>query len=343
MATGYLHSLFESLPGNEVNTPTASTKIIYTPLETFTPALNPSHLMRDDELRGVDEPIAALPEAYDPSWDLTTRLYPDVAGFELKGILGAPVSTTGNGIITDPDGIAIPTGATRHVWTAPYGPTGASPLTTQRQAAYVDQATFFKLKGCATTTLALDSPATGGVTLKANGPALYMTRISDPALTPSYETLTIAPFERANLVLSTWLGSTAETEDFNIQIDNPVEPWRSLGAASRYPDVMDKGDGPIVVTGSIPKRVIDPDDYDALLNATGFTVKVRWQSTVVIGATSYKYALWLQMPNCQYTDGGPNALENKRRLGATFNFKGTYAGTPGSSVWTLVNATTSYA
>jgi hypothetical protein len=105
---------------------------------------------------------------------------------------------------------------------------------------------------------------------------------------------------------------------------------------------MEKGDGPIVVTGSIPKRVIDPDDWDALVAGTGFAVKARWQSTVVIGATSYKYTLWLECLNAQYVDGGPEALANKRRLGGSFNWKSTYNGTAGSTKLTLVNATASY-
>lgn len=343
MANGYLHSAFESTPGNETNTPTLSTKVLYHPLRSFQPSLNPNPLERDDELRNVDEPIMVLPESFDPAWSLDTRLYPDLAGFELKGILGAPTTTAGDGIITDPDGSTIPTGATRHVWTAPYGPSGASPLTTQRQVAYKDESVFFKLKGCGSSAVALDSPASGGVGLSASGPALYMARVADPALTPAYESLTIPPFERAHLQIVTWLAGTAVTEDFNVSIANPMETVRTLGAASKFPDLLEKGDGPIVVSGTIPKRHIDPDDFDGLLNETTFTVKVRWQSTVNVGATSYKYALWLECNNCQYVDGEPEALANRRRIGASWAWKATYGGTAGSSKWTLVNNTASYA
>jgi hypothetical protein len=104
-----------------------------------------------------------------------------------------------------------------------------------------------------------------------------------------------------------------------------------------------EGRRPIVVSGSIPKRHIDVDDFDALIAATPFTVKVKWQSTVSIAATSYKYTLWLECPNAQYVAGQPNPLMNQRRHGATFDWKATYAGSAGSSKWTLVNATTSYA
>jgi hypothetical protein len=340
MATGYLHTLFESTPGNEVNTPTLGTKITYTPLITFAPALNPNPLERDDELRGVDEPIAVLPEAYDPTWSLNTRMYPDVAGTELKALLGPPTTTAGNGVITDPDAVAIPTGATRHVWTIPFGPSGINPQTTQRQAAYKDESVFFKLKGCATDTFSISSPATGGVQLQASGPALYMNRIADPSLSPTYESLTIPPFLRSQLTL-TWLTGSSVTEDFTINVANPMSTVRTMSAASYFPDTVEKDAGPYVFSGSIPKRHIDQDDYDALLNSTGFAAKARWVSTVVI-ASGYKYSLWIQFLNCQYTGGGPDALQNARRLPASFDFKSTYSGTPGSTVVTLVNATASY-
>lgn len=342
MANGYCHQAFESTPGNETNTPTLSTKVLFPPLRSFAPKLAPKPLERDDELRNVDEPLQVLPEAYDPEWALESRLYPDTTGFELKAMLGAPVTTAGDGIITDPDGSTIPAGATRHVWTAPYGPAGINPMTTQRQAAYKDASVFFKLKGCGTRDFAIDTPANGGAMLKAAGPALYMASISDPALTATYEALTIPPFLRSHLVIATWLGSTAESEDFTIAGTNPIEAIRTLGIASRFPDAMEKGDGPIVFRGSIPKRLIDVDDYNALVAATAFTVKARWQSTVNIGATAYKYALWFEANNAQYMDGAPEPLANKRRLGATFDWKATYGGSAGSSKWTLVNATTSY-
>lgn len=343
MANGYLHSAFESIAGNEVNTPTLSSKVIYTPLNTAQPQLNPSHLERDDELRGIDEPISILAESYDPSWSLATRLYPDLAGFELKAMLGAPVIGVGNGVITDPDGATIPTGVTRHVFTAPYAPTGGNPQTTQRQFSYFDETFFLKAKGCATDTLSISSPATGGVQLAASGPALYLVRQADPSLTPSYETLTIAPFERSHLTIQTFLSGTGETADFTVNVANPAQTVRTLGVASKFPDVMEKGDAPIVVSGSIPKRHLDADDWDALLAATGFTVKARWQSTISIGATSYKYTLWLECNNAQYTGGDPDPLANTRVTGASYNWKATYAGTPGSSKFTLCCATTSYA
>jgi hypothetical protein len=106
---------------------------------------------RDDEVRNVDEPLAVLTEMYDPTWELETRAYPDLLGFELATMLGDPVSTAGDGVITDPDAATIPVGATRHVFTAPYGPSGLLPKTAQRQLCYADQGVFFKAKGCGTS------------------------------------------------------------------------------------------------------------------------------------------------------------------------------------------------
>lgn len=340
MATGYKQALFESIPGNETNSPTASTKLIYHPLITADAQPVPDPMERDDELRNQDQPLPLLSDAYDPSWGLDMRAYPDSLGFELKGLLGSPTTTAGNGVITDPDAVVIPAGATRHVWTAPFGPSGVSPQTTQRIYAWKDEGFYAKLKGCATQNLSLDSPEKGGVMLKCGGPALYMTPISNPSLTPSYESLAVRPFVRGNLTLS-WLSGSATTEDFTIGCTNPVETVRSLGIASLFPDVMEKASQtPIAWSGSIPKRHIDPDDYDALVNATGFAATAKWVGSSVI-ASAYTYKLFIEMSNVQYVSGGPNALSNNRRIGAQFDWKATYAGTASVTV-TLVNATTSY-
>src|SRR5215213_7715098 len=146
MATGYNKSQYESVVGTEVNTPTLSTKILYTPIVSmgFDPGANP--LDRNDELRGSDEPTAVLSDTYAGSWSQETRAYPDSVGYRLKHILGAPTTTTGNGVITDPDAATIPTGAFKHVWTAPFGPTGDAPLTTEEILAFKDQSFFIKAK-----------------------------------------------------------------------------------------------------------------------------------------------------------------------------------------------------
>lgn len=342
MANGYAQLKYESTPGNEDNTPTLSTKVLFDPLISFEPTLGASHLERDDELRNSDEPLQVLPEAYAPEWSREGRMYPDLLGYYLKNILGAPTTTAGNGVITDPDAVVVPTGAFRHVWAAPYGPSGASPMTSQGQVAYKDESVFFKLKGMASGNLSIETPESGGARLTTGGPALHMSRIADPALTPAYEALSIPPFERGHLQIVTWLGATAVSEDITLAIDNPVEPVRSLGIDSAFPDVMEKGEGPIVVSGSNPKRHVDVDDWDALLNATRFAVKVRWTNSAVI-ASSYPYKFWVEGDGAQYVGGGASALVNARRIGASFDWKLTSDGAGASSTFTLVNSTSSYA
>jgi hypothetical protein len=341
MPAGYVRESFESIPGNEANSPTLSTKKLFPPIQSFGPKLGGKPLSRDDELRNQDEPLAVITDAYEPAWEYKSRAYPDLMGWRLKHICGAPTTTAGDGIITDPDGAVIPTGAYRHVFKAPFGPSGASPLTTQVEAAYKDQGVYFRLKGAACSEFSIETPEEGGAVISASGPGLFLSRISDPALSPAYEALSVRPFVRGNLSL-TWLGGSGTTQDFSLSIANPVEAVRSLGIASKFPDIMEKAnEGPIVVSGSIPKRQLDPDDWDALLNATGFAALAKWVSDSIIAA-GYPYKMFAAMSNCQYIGGDADALANQRRHGASYEWKSTTASS-GSTEITVVNATPSYA
>jgi hypothetical protein len=343
LATAYVQGAFESTPGNEVNTPTLSTKTIYVPVQTGTPDLGAQFLDRNDELRGVDEPIAYATDVYEPVWSMSTRAYPDPLGFFLKNALGAPTTTAGNGLITDPDSVVIPTGATRHVWTAPFGPAGNNPQTSQYQFSYKDQSVAYKLKGAGVDTFELQSPDSGGCTVAVSGPALYLQRIAEPGLSPTYESLTTSPFLGTFFTNPTWLGSSGTANDVAVKATFPLRKEHTLAVSSQYPDQLFKDNPPIVWSGTITLVNLTAADFDAMLNATGFAVKLKWNSKIVIGATTYNYQMWFQALNCQYTGGGPEAIGNKRIHGATFDWTCTYAGTPGSVTWTLVNNVTSYA
>lgn len=344
MPAGYVHCAGESIPGNETNVPTLTTKLLYPPAQSWGPKTNPKHLMRDDEIRNQDEPLSVFTDSYEPDWEAEMRAYPDLLGFYLRILLEAPVSTAGDAIITDPDAVVIPVGATKHVWTAPFvgaGATNASPLTMQAQPAYKDQSVFFKQKGMAIEEFELETPEEGGAAIKMSGPNLYTVRQADPSLTPVYEALSVRPFVRGNLTLPTWLTGTGTTEDFSFKVNNKVEAVKSLGIASKFPDVMEKdNEGPVVVTGEIPKRQLDLDDWDALINATGFAAKAKWISDSII-ASAYPYKLFFEMSNCQYVDGDPDPLSNKRRHGAKYSFRSTSAGAASTTI-TLVNATALY-
>lgn len=345
MPTGYLQEKFESVPGNETNTPTLSTKIMYPVLMEYTiePGTNP--MDRNDELRASNEPLAVVSESYRPTWGINGRAYPDHIGWRLTHILGAPTTTAGDGIITDPDSGTIPATAYRHVWTstaAGWGHAGVSPKTAQHVAAYKDQSTFVKVKGAACESLGITTPETGGARIAASGPALYVDdALADPSLTPAYETIATRPFERGGLSLPTWLTGSGTHEDFAFSINNPVDAVATLGGASKWPDVMEKGEGIITITGSLAQRQLDPDDLAALRASTGFAVKAKWLSGTVI-ASAYKHTLWLEGINAQYVAGGPGALANSRRIGANFDFVLTTAGSGAACTITLVNSTASY-
>lgn len=342
MPKGYLRVAGESLPGNETNTPTLSTKKVFLPIQSFALKPGPKPMSRDDELRNQDEPLPVLAEAYDPTWDLGMRMYPESLGILLMLLCGAPSTEAGNGVITDLSGAKIPTNAYRHRWTAPFGPSGAEPLTAQFDAAYADQGVYWKVKGAAAESLGISTPESGGATLSVSGVALYGDKQSNPSLSPEYEELSVRPFTRAGLTLPTNLANTGVTEDFTLNISNPVAPVRSLGIASRWADVMEKDNaGPVVVSGTIPKRILDEDDIVALKEATGFELLASWVSDSII-ASGYPYKFLAKASNAQYVDGEPDALENKRRHGANFSWKST-SPSSGSTTFELVNKVSSYA
>lgn len=348
MATGYLKSAFEypGVPGAELSTPTLSTKTLYAAVLDFTMTLGANPLERDDELIGLDEPRAIVPEVYNPTWSLTTRAYADTWAHLLTAMLGAPTTNTGNGTITDPDGTKIPTGAYRHVWSAPWGPSGLFPQTQEFVAAYKDQSVFYRVKGCATEQMNISVPASGGVQLEASGPANYIARINDPSLSASPDGTSVSPFQRAFASIETWLSNsyvTVAAQDISYSIANPVSQVESLAVASRWPAIVEKDDGPVVITGSVTPRQIDADDWDALVANTGFAALTKFVSTDTI-ASSYPYKAYIKLANCQYTGGGPDALSNKRRLGGSFDFKATNSsGSAGHATITIVNDKSSYA
>ena len=351
MPTGYVQLRGEQIPGNEAVSPTLSTKVLYVPVDEFSVDQGAAFLDRNDELRGLSEPVPHIPQSYEGKWGLKSRLYPDTLGMLLASAFGIGATgetaathytaTVGNGIITDPDGTVVATGATKHVWVAPFGPAGASPKTFNFYAAYKDQGAYFQGKGAHVESIAIDTPEAGGAAIDASGGSAYLNAVSDPSLTPSYETLATRPFMRGGQLIATWLTGTATSSDFNLNIANPVELVRSLGTESKYPDVVEKGEGLVLVTGSIAKRQLDIDDFNALRDATEFAAKVRWRSDTVIAAAT-RYAFWAEFSAAQYTDGSLDPLGNKRRLGGSFNFRAT-RNASASVTFTLINNVASYA
>lgn len=342
MARNYVREALESTPGNESNTPTLSTFKTFARAQSAKVSLNPKHLERDDELGNNNQPQAIGVEGFEPDWTKKGRLYPAGLLMDLVHMFGDPVTTAGNGVITDPDANTIPAGAYRHVFTAPFGPTGYTPRTTQMDVGYVEESQFFKAKGCAAEDFSIETPQEGGAGFEISGPALYVARQADPALTATPESIATQPFKFKGLDLTADLAAAAAASAFNFKANNPMEPEKTLAANSFFPDVMEyASEGLLVCTAEIERRHLSNADWDALLAATGFGLTARWISESII-ASSYPHKLWIAMSNAQYTGNDMDELANSRRSGDKFEIKATTAGAASVTI-TLVNATSSIA
>jgi hypothetical protein len=293
------------------------------PLQSARISPNPTGIDRSDELRSIEGGPPQLLETYEPDGALSIRAYADDLIFLLPLAGWAGVGTAGNGIITDPSSAVIPTGAHRWVFNKRGGLTAK---TAQLTAAYSDEGVFVKGQGYGISGLSLNSA--GDVAADLMG--LVYANIADPNLTATYPSFAIPHFRRGDMSL-TWLASSGVTDDFSISISNPLERVRTMGLAtpSYFPDQMIYGDDRVRVSGSIPKRTLADADIDALLAFGTFAATVKWTSPKVIGATSYKYQMWFQMPACQIVGGGPDELANRRRFGGNYDWWAAWDETAG--------------
>lgn len=325
MSLKYVEARFETGtgPGNEAGVSSSfATKVIYFPLEEFSFDLNAAQLRREDELRTTNEPIRFDQESFEPDWSMRIRMYPDSFAWLLKAHLGAPVTTVGDGIITDLATIAVPVGAFRHRWTAPYA-VGAGPQTVMFRVVDPESSMFWDIRGATIETLGVTSPDSGGITAAISGKANYASRIADPGLTAAYESLAIEPFLR-NFASLAWLASSAVTDSFEWQISKEVDHYRSYGGASKSPDKVDHGEGVVRVSGSINKRTINQTDWDAFVAATRFTMLAGYvHADFAVGAYPYKVFVQAPSTSAAYTTGGPDAIQNRKRTPAAFNFEVT--------------------
>jgi hypothetical protein len=315
-----------------------STTVAYLPVQTARIVPGPTHVDRGDEVRGIEGQYPSLIETYEPAGTIGMRAYanPLTWMFQVAGWTGA--YTLGNGVITDPDAATIPAGANRWVFTKRGGITAK---TLQALISYVDEGVFLRGQGFGISGWTLN--ADGAFTADLMG--LVFGRIADPNVSPTYDVQTIPHFRRGDLNL-TWLTGSGVTEDFTIAETDPLVRRRTLGLAtpSYFPDKLEHGDDRVGITGTIPKTIFDPDDLDALMTAATFAAKARWKSPTNIGATSYKYSMWLEMPACQYIGGTMDELANRRRFGASFDWAARWDDTAGyDAKITIVNGVTAAA
>jgi hypothetical protein len=344
MALKYVEARFETgaTPGKESGVSASfAAKTIYFPALSFSMDTQPNPLERDDEMRTVNEAIRYEQESFAPTWTMRTRMYPDTFAFMLKAHLGAPVTTAGNGVITDLGGTVMPASTNRHHWDAPYA-TGAAPQTVMFRVVDPESTMYWDVRGATVESLEIGVPDAGGITVTWSGKANYISNIADPALTPAYESLAIAPFLRAYATLS-WLASSANTDTVSWTIGKQVEHTRTFGGASKWPDLVEHGEGVVQLSGTIDKRTINATDWAALIAATRFTSLTTFTHTsFVTGA--YPYKVFIQAPNtsASYSTGGPDDIMNRKRTPASFAFRVTRDSAQSAAI-EVCNATVSYA
>lgn len=337
MATGFVQVALEQAPNAEGGANAVSSNVFYLPASQFTFDENPELLEYADELRGgfFRAPHGGA-SAYDPNGAFDVRCYPATLGFLLYQLCGSCVTTAGNGSsVTDPDSAAVPVGAYRHVFSFKT----ADPPQTAQYIYSPPAGGFYKAQGVAIDECEF-KVANGAWQAAAKLLGLYHSTISDPSLTPSYETA--KPWLSGQLALS-WLSGSATTREFDWKIQLGCAAERQFTTASLYPDSMVFDENLPVLGGSIPKRAFDSDDWAALIGGTTFAAEIKMtHSDNAVG--SYKHKLWVEMPACQYVAGKADPVENKRRREASFDWEARYDTATSSTVTiTLVNSTAAYA
>lgn len=336
-AVDFAELILETVQGNQNQAPTLAAQKLYLPAQTAQLSPAPQALDRSDEFRSFPGAPAQLLSGYAPAGKVTSRAYWKMLTWllELSGFVGT--HTAGDGVITDPDSNTIPVGAHRWVFSKRDAITAQ---TAQIRLNHKDENVLLTGNGYAVSQLDLN--AAGALTAALMG--LYVARAAaDTVTVPAYESVYIPPLRSGELYLN-WLAGGGLPSDFSLSIVNPLEGVNDMSQAntSFFPDVMEFGDKQALLTGSIPKRVLAGADFDALLALSTFSATARWKSSKVIGATSYKYAMWVQMPACQYVSGDADPLANVRRIGSSFNFFAGWDDVAGyDAKITLVNDITS--
>jgi hypothetical protein len=293
------------------------------PAKSFKLSATPALLSRGDEIRGIEGVVPDLVDGYQPAVDLSHNAYADDLIF-LLGLTGFKGTyTAGDGIIVDPDAATIPAGAARWVFNKRGG---NIPKTAQLTAVYADESQWYRMQGAGFTSLGMNLAGE----LTGSGMGTFFSRLtSDPNISPTIASAAIPFFRRIDLTIPTWLASTGVTSDFGWTITNPLDAIKTPAVQSLFPDVLLNGAERVSVAGTIAKRTLVNADIDALIAASSFAAKVKWLSAKVIGATAYKYTMWLEMPACQIVGGDHDPLSNVRQFGDTLNWRAAYDETAG--------------
>lgn len=298
---------------------------------------NPSLLDRGNEARNLSAAVPSLSDSFAPDGALAERAYIDdlIFLFPLAGYVGT--FTAGNGVITDPDAGTIPTGASRWQFARR---AGITPQTAQVTALYANEGFYLQGRGFAISDYTLNAMGEFGSTWAG----LFVGNIGDPSIVPTLISPAIPPVRRADLKV-TWVSGGATASDFSISDSTGLQVSYDMGSnGSYFPETIEFADALPKLSGSISKRQLNANDWASLISAGTFSAKAKWLQTVVIGATVYKYTMWLEMPSCYLTGATPDEVSANRRRGASYNFEAGYDATAGYDVrWTLVGSVTTVA
>jgi hypothetical protein len=247
-----------------------------------------------------------------------------------------PTTTTPGvaGPVSDPDGGTVPTGATKWVFSKR---DTILAQTARILANYATENMAFQGNGYAVDSLSLNAAGE----LQASLTGMVFQKLAVSSLTPTLTSLAVPPLRRGNLYVS-WIAAGGPLSDFSFSIANSLERVRTmaLDPPSSFSDRVEYGDEQVKLTGTIPKRILAAADVDALMAASTFAAKARWRTPKVIGATTYPYSIWIEMPAAQLLSGEFDALGNKRRFGGSYGFEAQYDETAGYDLRiTVVNAT----
>lgn len=221
-----------------------------------------------------------------------------------------------NASALDPDGNRVPTGVTLWTFTKRSGPVAKS---AQLDIVRPGEAFYERLTGAGVSQLSLN--ANGELTTDLMG--LVHSSITDPGLTPSYDSQAILPVRRGDFLL-TWLSGSALVQDFSMQVANAIERGDHLGVRSYFRKRLDHTGASVRLTGNVTMRDITATEFAATMSQQTFAGKAAWKTPKTIGATAYPYSAWVTMPSVQLRSITTDPLTDTRRFGSSYDFWAAY-------------------
>lgn len=330
--------ILEETPPAEGDTPVLSNDIFYMPATEVPLQPNPSYDDRSDEVRCLEGSAPPQIAGYLPSGGFNMRMYPNLLPV-LFAIAGYDATVTpGDGIIQDPDNVAVPSGA--YLWEFERRP-DVTAQTAQVTNVFVDELQYIRSIGSGISTFTLSPDGIFSSDLLA----LVWARLnSDPNLTPVYDDFDVPNLRRGDLYIQ-WLADGAPLADWNLTSTNPLIQGKNFGVASGsyFPDTLEVDEGIPEVTGASPKTTMSDADLDAFMDATTFAALARWTSPAfIVGA--YPYKMWADMPAVAYVSGTVPAMRRARRHPLDLGWKAFHDSVAGYDIkFTIVNATPSIA